>query len=355
MKVCIVGDFSGYAGAPSGHLDEGYKNTAHYLVAALERQHEVRRLNAKHPEELLTSREQWTGFQPDVIHLISQPTGLSLMAARCLRCRWPRARVVISALRPRRFFHQRGLRGYRRWLLSVARPDLVLVQSSDAAAAFKALGCTAAWLPNGVDLHRFHPADPGRKQQLRRRYGLDPHRPIVLHVGHLEPARNLLALQGLIGEKIQVVVAGSLCKGVNQDLIDRLTGAGYRLFKGHQRHIEHLYMASDCYAFPPKPGDSLAMPLSVLEAMACDLPVVTTRFPGLVEVFPEHSAFRYVDDAAKIPAAVQAVLASQTPTTTRAMVRPFSWTSIVTTLHTYYHQLLTSQTLSRHSPPTFNL
>jgi glycosyltransferase involved in cell wall biosynthesis len=197
-----------------------------------------------------------------------------------------------------------------------------------------------AYLPNGVDLHRFHPATQKHKRHLRRRYGLDEERPTVLHVGHLEPARNLSALAPLSKAGMQVVVAGSLYMGTDHRLITHLEQAGYCLFKGYQPRVEDLYMLADCYAFPPAPGDSLTMPLSVLEAMACNLPVATTRFRGLTEIFRENASFRYVEAPSRIPHAVEALLASQGPRTTRYMVQPFAWMSIAERLQGYYHQAL---------------
>jgi len=52
------------------------------------------------------------------------------------------------------------------------------------------------------------------------------------------------------------------------------------------KKIEEIYQLSDCYIFPITfEGGGISILLSVLEAMACNLPVVTTKFGGLPAIF----------------------------------------------------------------------
>ena len=84
------------------------------------------------------------------------------------------------------------------------------------------------------------------------------------------------------------------------------------------------------------------MPLSVLEAMACNLPVVATRFAGLVEAFPQGSGLELVADAREIPARVEAALGRQAQPATRELVLRFSWQSVTDVLQTHYDGLVKS-------------
>ena len=300
MRICVVGDFS-------DDLDEGFKNISHYLAGELDKQHTVVRLNAKR----IRTAPFWRTFvraRPDVIHTISQPTDQSLILTGMLRGYWPRARTVMSALRPEGYFVGGKVTPKQNWLIRTMRPDLVLVQNDDAEALFRKLGCHVSQLPNGVDLDRFRPADQECKQALRRKYALDEGRPVVLHVGHLREERNLMALQGLLAQNMQVVVVGSLYMGPHHDLIVRLERAGFQLLKGYQPNVEELYMLSDCYVFPVPPGSSITMPLSVLEAMACNLPVITQRFEGLVQAFVPGNGLQFFDGADDLPGRVETAL-----------------------------------------------
>jgi glycosyltransferase involved in cell wall biosynthesis len=97
-------------------------------------------------------------------------------------------------------------------------------------------------------------------------------------------------------------------------------------------------MLADCYVFPPLPGSSLNMPLSVLEAMACNLPVVTTRFQGL-DTFREGDGLVFVDRSDDLAPRVQELLESCAPPATREKIQDLSWQSVATRLQTYYEGL----------------
>ena len=331
MIVCMVGDFS-------ANLDEGYKNTSHQLASVLARRHVVVRLNAKRVGRAAFWRSL-AGTRPQIIHTIAQPTNASLVATRLLRQLHPRARTVISALKADTYFPGGEANRLQRALLRAARPHLVLAQSAGQVELFARLGCTARQLPNGVDLERLQPATAEERRRLRARYGLAADRPVALHVGHLHPNRNLLALAPLPGAGIQVLIAGSLYMGTDYDLIARLERAGFHVLKGYQPHVEELYRLADCYVFPPPPGNSITMPLSVLEAMACNLPVVTTRFGGLVEAFAEGRGLRFIDDPGDILPHVREALAATAPVATRRQVDGYSWGAVADRLQGYYEGL----------------
>jgi glycosyltransferase involved in cell wall biosynthesis len=332
VSICLLGDFS-------ENLDEGYKNTSHYLSRGLERHNSVVRLNGKR----VGTVEFWRGViraSPHILHAIGQPTYQSLIFVSLLRRLWPKAHTAVSTLRAERFFPNGEIKHSHRWVMRLARPDLVLVQTPEDAALFNQLGCQVALLPNGVDLEQFRPATQECKRELRRQYGLNPDWPVVLHVGHLEEARNLLALRELPKAQIQVLVAGSIYMGIDHDLIEQLENAGFHILKGYQAHIEELYMLADCYVFPPRPGSSLTMPLSVLEAMACNLPVISTPFHGLTHAFTDGNGLRFVENTDDLLPHVQEVLASPDPPATREMVSEYSWQAVVDQLEVYYQGLL---------------
>lgn len=331
MNICLVGDFS-------ENLDEGFKNTSHYLAQELEKRNSVLRLNVKN-FRFLDALGQLRRGKPQIIHTIAQPTNQSFAVTYLLRRFWPSARTAVSALRPEKYFRQGEISQIQRKLMHLIKPNLVLTQTDSASDLFAQLRCTVAHLPNGVDLNRFRPVDANRKSELRKQYRLDSTRPIVLHVGHLEEDRNLFVLRSLPRAGMQVIVAGSLCMGTNRNLIDRLKWHGFHIFEGYQPNVEELYQLADCYVFPPQPGNNLAMPLSVLEAMACNLPVVTTRFSGLVDAFAEGQGLRFVGPNDDFVPQIQELLNHPQSTATRRMVRKFSWQSITNQLEEYYQKL----------------
>ena len=332
MRICLLGDFA-------ENLDEGYKNTSHHLARELEKSHQVIRLDGKR----IGTTQFWhdaLSANPQIIHVISQPTDQSYIITRLLGSIWPKAKTVISALRPESYFQTGKASSFQRNLIRLTHPNLTLAQSPQSEAVFQEIGCPVAQLPGGVTLERFEPAAPEHKRELRAKYGFDPERSIILHVGHLQPERNLQALEPLQRTGLQVVIAGSLYMGTNTVLIKQLEEIGFYVLKGYQPHIEELYQLSDCYVFPTRPGKSLTMPLSILEAMACNLPIVTTRFDGLQ--FKESSTFRFIAQGDSILSIVQETLATATAPHTREMVSAYSWESVISQLQTYYQGLLAS-------------
>jgi glycosyltransferase involved in cell wall biosynthesis len=80
------------------------------------------------------------------------------------------------------------------------------------------------------------------------------------------------------------------------------------------------------------------MPLSVLEAMACNLPVVTTRFGGLADCFADGDGFRFVDSAARIAGSVESV--RDEVSRTREKAAPYTWSGVVGQLLSEVEQLV---------------
>jgi glycosyltransferase involved in cell wall biosynthesis len=334
MQVCLIGDFSEL-------LDEGYKNISHYLAKELETRLELKKLDNKE----INSVSFWKTaliLRPQIAHLLAQPTMSSLLFVILCRILWKDAKIVISALRPEQFFANR-LMQLNKFVLRLARPDLILVQSIYAKDKFEQLGCKTEILPNGVDIKRFSPVTRSEKSKLREKYDLDPARPVLLHVGHLEDARNLETLIPLVKDRIQIVIAGSLYMGVNQTLIERLERSGLRILKGYQAHVEELYQLSDCYVFPLEPGNSLSMPLSVLEAMACNLPVVSTRFKGLETAFCEGNGLKFINSPDDVAPAIGEMLNFSKRIQTRDQVQSFSWNKIASRLCGFYSDVCDSR------------
>jgi glycosyltransferase involved in cell wall biosynthesis len=70
-----------------------------------------------------------------------------------------------------------------------------------------------------------------------------------------------------------------------KELKDKLKQAGITIVDRYIPDIEEIYQLSDCYVFPVKKESSaISLPLSILEARACGLPVLTTDF-GSIQAF----------------------------------------------------------------------
>ncbi len=260
---------------------------------------------------------------PDLVVYVpsAAATIFSLWRARALRLMWPRARVAMVSLQPRRLGRPSRL------LARALRPDVVFAQAPWTMAGLRALGCAVRFLPAGVDLQRFVPVTPAEKEALRRRYGLPRDEFLLLHVGHAKPGRNLEAL-ACVPEGTRLVVVAAASMGRDPRLLAMLRGAGAIVLEGYQERIQELYQACDCYLFPvQRPGCAVDVPLSVLEAMACNLPVVTYPFGGLPLMFSGGDGLCFLDDWRRLPLALAEVRALPSPRT-RQMVSHYGWPEV---------------------------
>lgn len=194
-----------------------------------------------------------------------------------LRRRGSGAPVAVVALQPR------GAGLLAQAAARFGAPDHLFAAGPGVEAQARDLGLGCARLEGGVDLDRFRPIGNDSRSDLRRSLGLPVTPFIVLHVGHLKPGRGVLALRSVQAlEGVQAVLVCSSSTEADAGMRRSLQTAGVRVIDHHVPEIEEYYRAADCYLFPPATAlDAIELPLSVLEAMACDLPIVTSRFGGL--------------------------------------------------------------------------
>jgi len=317
-----------------GVPDEGYRNFVREVTAALARRRPVhvytagaetaegvRRLGRRN--RLLAHPILWGDLQrhrPETIIYVYPASPAALLRARILKLVSRGAQVVIIALQPH---------GLSRWSRPLARllwPDLLLVGSESELRQTLRMGANAARARFGVDLDRFRPPRRGEKPALRRKWGMPEDTQIVLHVGHLQDDRNLRALVPLAskpGTTVAVLVSGHKTKE-SERLKAELEQQGVVILEGYRPQVEELYQLADCYVFPViQSRGAIAMPLSVLEALASDLPVASTRFGVLPEIFADTAGVRFADTGEELAAAVDELL--QLRPSTRHLAEPYSW------------------------------
>ena len=140
-----------------------------------------------------------------------------------------------------------------------------------------------------VDPDRFHASDrPKVRQEWRDRWGVAPHESAALFVAMnyrlkgLDPLLRAVALvPGIV--PLRLVVVGHPKTTRYERLARRLGVAERVVFHGFCPETRNAYFAADFLVHP-----TFYDPCSLvaLEAMACGLPVVTTRFNGAVELLP---------------------------------------------------------------------
>ena len=316
-------------------VDEGFKKATARLAAAIKAFVPETAVFTEDPGNAAIEAESLPGnkllqgrafsgrlssLNPDAILYVPQAaaTPMSILRAVSLRRQSGGKPVVLLSLQRRTY------PAVLTPLLKSLRPDLMLALSTSALETARGIGCNARRVPLGVDSGVFKPPGPGVKQELRTRYGL-PEGRLILHVGHISPGRNLEVLQGIADESTRVLVVSSTTTRRHPKVEAMLRRPQIILMDTYIEHIEEIYRLVDGYVFPTfSATDAIDIPLSVLEAMATNLPVVTTAFGGLPDLFtPGEGLFICATEAALAEAAGK-LLDTET-IATRDKVLGLSW------------------------------
>lgn len=268
-------------------------------------------------------------FDPEIIHCVLRPCAsvLAILALLKLKCR--NSKIILSALQP-------PLNKLVEISTKFSKPDLVLVQTERTKTIFESLGCRSRILIGGVDLKKFKPS--GNKSYLRKKYDLPEKDYLALHVGHISSGRNIQALkriQQLSG--VRVLIIGSTAFKPDLDLVEDLRGAGCIVHCRYFENIEDIYNASDCYVFPTlDESKCVEIPLSALEALAVNIPVVTTPFGGLPELFSGEEGLFFVKKTEDFTEIISKLKKSRIGLRTRERVKNLAWDNTTSQLENIY-------------------
>jgi glycosyltransferase involved in cell wall biosynthesis len=210
--------------------------------------------------------------------------------------------------------------------------DIVFTQSRASMEVFRSFGCKTVLLPGGVDQTVFRPASKQEKRRLRLEHGFQDADRIVLHVGHCNRHRNVAVLAQLVRLGYRVIMIASTTTAIDRALLAELRESGVTVITDFAENIQHFYQLTDCYLFPVfRATSAIDAPLSVLEAMACNLPIVTTRFGVLPDMFQPGKGFYYGDTDEEIIGLVKQAVEEQGCRTSE-MVSPYSWDNLASTI-----------------------
>lgn len=171
----------------------------------------------------------------------------------------------------------------RHVLWSMRRAALRVTPSAFLQRVFARHGLTAEVVPNVVDLARFAPA-PARD------FGVAPHLVVARNLEPIYDMPTALRAFAIVRQTLHgatLTIAGS---GPERPALERLAAdlglAPWVRFSGRIDNAEmpHLYAAADCVLNPSTVDN---MPISLLEAFASGVPVVSTDAGGIPDMV-EH-------------------------------------------------------------------
>lgn len=167
----------------------------------------------------------------------------------------------------------------------------------------------AVW-HNPVDLARFRPPLRGERVAARASLGLPPEAPVAAVVARLDHVKGVdLLLKAWPSVVSRVPDARLLVVGegpLRDDLVAQLASSGAQDsvdFLGYRKDVPRVLHAADLLVLPSR---SEGMPLAVLEAFGCGLPVVAHAVGGVPELVVDGTNGRLVPPH---PAALASALA----------------------------------------------
>jgi glycosyltransferase involved in cell wall biosynthesis len=195
-------------------------------------------------------------------------------------------------------------------------------------------------IPNGVDFHIFN---RNRKNRVKyqRKYQISERKKIVLFRGRFSSVKGVLELAEAAKLVLQkdnsfyfvFVGDGPLAEKLSEIL--KSIKANSKIINWTPADkIYEIYIASDLFILPSK---SEALPLTILEAMAAQLPIITTRVGGIPEVLENYPFKSYLNRLSPLEICNKIIEAFSSPqyacavTPTQILPRylePFDWNNI---------------------------
>lgn len=274
----------------NGQVNEGMRNVATHISKAFEKDHEVR----------------YSGLK-DVASIIknSRACDVTMIFARANKLVYWLSRAVTV--------FSKNL-----WIVCVQKPDAdftALVRKHPLKANYLTIvekdldevmvrpGCRKELFSVGIKADKFSPVDKARQEKLKGKYGFSPNRPLVIHVGHCSAGRGLEDFAA-ISDADRMVVASGMFE--NAEMVKTLEDASVKIHKGYLEHVEEIYQMADVYLFPTHSAEFvISIPLSVMEALSCGVPVIGYKdFENLAAIPAAEGAVTLINSKGELNAAV---------------------------------------------------
>jgi glycosyltransferase involved in cell wall biosynthesis len=169
------------------------------------------------------------------------------------------------------------------------RANRLVAISSQMETTLKDKGIPAhqiATIPNGIDTTLYHPATPQEKMHLRQALGLPLDRPLFVFTGRLTTSKGvpeLIEAWRRVAEQyanahllLMGTGAGCFddCEAETRQFVATHQLASCVTFTGGVTNVADYLRAADAFVFP---SHYEGFGLSIIEAMACGLPIIVSR------------------------------------------------------------------------------
>ncbi len=194
---------------------------------------------------------------------------------------------------------------------------------------------------NGVDTENFKPATYEEKRRLKEELGLTQTKKIVLFVGRFVPKKRFDLVLAAKSEKYQLVFAGGDALGPNSDEI-------VFLGKVSAEKMHEIYQIADIFVLP---SESEGFPLSIQEAMASGLAIITANDEGYDDYKLDTNLFYLINNPTKdsVKAAIENLvddnekISEMSEYSRKYALENFRWPLVISRLNSIYEEVVVKQ------------
>jgi glycosyltransferase involved in cell wall biosynthesis len=204
-----------------------------------------------------------------------------------------------------------------------------------------------AVIPNGIDAREFHPATEGEPVPGR-----------ILCVSRLVERKGVQDLIEAMPGILKKIPHAHLVIAGEGDLLETLQARCRELaiadktdFQGYVAHddLPQLYRAAELFV---QPSFYEGMSNTVLEAMACGLPIIATGEGGREELLKDNAMITQYNDPAALAESVSKILSNTQKMKvmgqiSRQIAEQYSWAAVAQSYLSIYHDLIESRPASR--------
>ena len=196
-------------------------------------------------------------------------------------------------------------------------------------------------IANGVDMQLFHPASDSEREEGKRALGLDIEKKTVLFVGRFVPKKGFHKLLEARDDAYQI----AFCGGDRPETIPADDSRVIFFGKLPAVRVAEIYRYADIFVLP---SEDEGFPLSVQEAMASGLPVITSNDPGYARYAfdPELLVMLDATDPETLRKTITALVHDSEKRKRMSeyslsyVSEHFEWATVVIQLESIYKQLL---------------
>lgn len=338
MRILLIGD-------PFGVQDIGERKVVRSIYQKLCLQNEV---FVCKPRDIKNAeiRDILKKFKPEIIHYWAGPRLRSFIVLWLFKKITGCKKTFITAIRT-----QLSIAGL--YFAKLFKPTKILVQSNNYQKIFEQYGFKTLFFPNGIHTKRFTPVDAKKKNDLRSKYKIPQDKFVVTHIGHVTPWRSLEIFSAIAEnpDYYVLIIASTSLFNPDEQLFKLLQKSGCDIRTELFDSIEEVYQLSDCYIFPggaksesrlpmiiPNKNNvpAIEIPLTVLEAMSCNIPIITSRFGGVADIIKVSDGAKFIDDQNEIIIILDKLKREKRFINNRDDIMNYDWDNLYNKLITFY-------------------